>query len=96
MMDPIYLLLSVGERNDGKKCCKFQSNICNGFDKKVNWYKKRNQNFKSKKGRNSYKILDRVISSCLLMEVMMLNKCCRFQSNICNGFDKKVNLVQKT
>ena len=29
--------------------------------------------------------------SCLWMKVMMVNKCCKFQSNICNGFDKTVN-----
>ena len=70
------------------KCCKFQSYICNGLDKK--WIgTKFNQHSKSKKGHNSYKKLDRVMSSCLLMEVMMMNKCCKFQSCICNGLDKK-------
>ena len=75
--------------------CKFQSNIYNGFDKKVNSYKNLYQNSKSKKGHNSYKNLDRVMYSCLLMEVMMVNKRCKFQSNICNGFDKKMNWYKK-
>ena len=46
------------------KCCKFQSNICNGFGKKWNWYKKLNQNSKSKKGHNSSKNL-----VCVLLSV---------------------------
>ena len=54
-----------------------------------------NQKYKSKKGHNSYKNLDRVMYSCLLMEVMMVNKCCKFQRNICYGFDKKVNWYKK-
>ena len=37
--------------------------------KKVNWYKQLNQNSKSKEGHNSYKDLDRVMYSCLLMGV---------------------------
>ena len=55
------------------KNCKFQSNICNGFEKKVEWYEKRNQNTKSKNGHNSYKNLERVMYSCLFMEVMMVS-----------------------
>ena len=45
--------------------------------------------FKSKKGHNSYKNFDRVMYSCLLMEVMKVNqyfKCIRL---ISNGFEKK-------
>ena len=56
---------------------------------------KRFQNSNSKKGINSYKNLDRVVYSRLLIEVMMVNKCCKFQSNICNGFVKKVNWYKK-
>ena len=52
-------------------------------------YEKFNQNSKAKNGHNSYKNLDRVMYSCLLLEVMMVKKCCKFQSNICNGFGKK-------
>ena len=47
------------------------------------------QNSKSKKGHNSYKILDRFMYSCLLMEVMMVNKYCKCISYISNGFAKK-------
>ena len=59
-----------------KKCCKFQSNICNGFENKKIGTKKINQNSKSKKGHNSYKILDTVMYSSLLIEVLKVNKCC--------------------
>ena len=57
--------------------------------KKVNWNIRLNRNSKSKKRHNSYKNLDRVMYSCLLIEVMMVKKCCKFQSNICSGFEKK-------
>ena len=70
-----------------KKCLSFKA-ISAMVEKKANWYKKKiNQNSKSKKGHNSYKNHDRVMYSCLLMEVMMVNKYCKFQSNICNGFE---------
>ena len=63
--------------------------------KKVGWYEKLNQNSKAKNGHNSYKNLDRAMDSCLLLEIMMVKKCCKFQSNICNGFEKKVNWNKK-
>ena len=80
------LLMKVMMAN---KCWKFQSNIDNGFKKQVNWYKQLNQTSRSKKGHNYYKTIDRVLYSYLLMDVLMVNKCCKFQSKICNGFGKK-------
>ena len=71
------------------KCFKFQSNISNGFEKNMVWYKTLNQNSKSKKGHNSYKNLDRVINSCLVMEEMMVNKYYKFEGKICNSFENK-------
>ena len=56
--------------------------------KKVGWYEKLNQNSKVKNGHNSYENIGRVMYYCLLLEVMMVKKCCKFQSNICNGFEK--------
>ena len=47
-----------------------------------------------KKGNNSYKNLDIFMHSCLLMEVMMVKKCCKFQSNILLSW-KKVNWYKK-
>ena len=71
------------------KYCKCVSYISNGFEKNWGGTKNLNQHSKSKKGHNSLKKLDRIMYSCLLMEVMMVNKCGKFQSNICYGFDKK-------
>ena len=57
--------------------------------KNVGWCEKLNQKSKAKNGHNSYKNIDRVMYSCLLLEVMKVKKCCKFQSNICNGLKKK-------
>ena len=73
------------------KCCKIKSNICNGLAKKWIGTKNLTKILSRKKGHNSYKNLHRFMYSCLLMEVMMVNKCCKFQSNIYTDFDKKVN-----
>ena len=55
----------------------------------MGWYEKLNQNSKWKKGLYSDENMDKVMYSCLLMDVMMVNKCCKFQSNICNSSEKK-------
>ena len=54
-----------------------------GFEKKWNGTKNFTKILRRKKGHNSYKHLDRVMYSCMLIEVMMVNKCFKFQSNIC-------------
>ena len=73
------------------KYCKCICFIFNGFEKQWRGTKSLTETLKSKKDHNSYKNLDIVMYSCLLMEVLMVNKFCKIQSNIWNGFDKKVN-----
>jgi hypothetical protein len=51
------------------------------------WYANFNVNSKSEKGYNSVKMLDSVISSCLQVGVMMVNKCAKFQSHISMDFE---------
>ena len=41
---------------------------------------------KSKIGHNFYKMLDRVNYSCLNVEIMMVNKCSKFQFNTGIGY----------
>ena len=83
------MLLSVNVGNDSEKVLLVYKQYLLWFWQKVNWYKKLNQNSKSKKGYNSYKNLERVMYSCLSMEVMMVNKYCKCISYISNGFAKK-------
>ena len=71
------------------KCCKFRSHICHGFEREWIGTKNLTKLLSRKKGHFSCKNLNRVMYSCLLMEVMMLNKCCKFRSHIYNGFEKK-------
>ena len=70
------------------KYCKCINYISNGFEKKWGDTKNLNQNYKSKKGHNSSFFLEKVMISCLLMEIMMRNKCWTFQSNISFGFER--------
>ena len=45
--------------------------------KKVGWYETLTKHLSRKRAINSYKNLDRVMSSFLLMAVMMVNKYCK-------------------
>ena len=47
-------------------------------------------NSKLKKGHKSYKNLDTVTYSCLMMQVMIVNKYCKFKSHFFNGFETKL------
>jgi hypothetical protein len=68
-----------------KKCIKLQfvsKQDANEIRKYMRWY----ANF-SKKGHNSYKMLDRVTSSCLQVRGMIVNKCAKFQSHMSTDFE---------
>ena len=54
-----------------------------------------NQNSKQKKGHNAFKKLDRVMNTCLLIDVMMVDKYCKCISYISNDFEKS-EVVRKT
>jgi len=70
-----------------KKCSKFQSHTTKSFDKTFTSTKTEPIS-KSKKGHNSAKIVDRVRNSCLQIEIVMINKCSKFQSHKSNSFYK--------
>ena len=77
------------------KYCKCVSYISYGFEKNWGGTKNLNQNSKLKKSQNSLKKIDRIMCSCLSMEVMMVNKYCKCISYISNGFEKKWDGTKK-
>ena len=70
------------------KYVKCISYIAYGFWKKWDGTKNLTKLSNSKKGHTSYIYLDRAMLLCLLMEVMMVNKYCKIQSNISYGLKK--------
>ena len=69
--------------------------ISNAFEKKWGGTKNLTKILSPKRAIILTKTLTRVMYFCLLLEVMMTNKYCKFQSNICNGFEKS-DVVQTT
>jgi hypothetical protein len=64
-----------------KLYCQWTSHI------DLRWYTNFNVNFKSKKGHNSVKILDRVTTPFLPVKDMMVNKSVQFESHMSIDFE---------
>jgi hypothetical protein len=79
------------------KCAKFQSHMSMDFENiwGIINYKNYNENSQLKKRHNSVKMLDTVISSCLQVGVMMVNKCAKFQGHMSMDFEN-ISGITKT